>query len=139
MKTIKLQLGLLAALLLVGAAKARAGVVEDAFAATRALAEAGDAPSQYILALSYESGQGLPQNAEAACYWARRAAEQGQPEAELMVGRYYQQGFGVARDAQEGRRWIELAASQGLAEALELLQADAGERYIPEGILAQAD
>ena len=53
----------------------------EAFAATRARAEAGDAVAHYILGFKYYTGRGVAQDHEEAARWYRLAADQGFADA----------------------------------------------------------
>ena len=80
-------------------------------------AEEGDADAQYKLGQSYQSGDGLPRDAEEGLKWITRAAEQGHAEAEWLLGFTYEEGFGVEANAQEAGRWYRRAAERGNAGA----------------------
>src|SRR5579871_1324913 len=58
-------------------------------------AEAGNAVAQLRLALLYDQGDGVPQDAKQAYQWYVRAAAQGEPESLNQVGLYYELGEGV--------------------------------------------
>jgi TPR repeat protein len=73
----------------------------------------GDAGGQARLGRSYELGQGVKINHEAAALWYRRAAEQGFPEAQNDLGVASDKGQGVAQSHEEAVRWYRLAAAQG--------------------------
>ena len=81
-------------------------------------AESGDAQAQLELALAYDEGKGVPQDAARAVEWFRKAAEQGNARAQNSLGVLYAQGRGVPRDRQEAVRWYKKAAKQGLTEAI---------------------
>ena len=82
------------------------------FSATEMSAE-----DQYNLGAQYYSGQGVPQDYQAAVKWFRLAAEQGHPEAQFFLGQMYSLGQGVAQNYTECMKWVRLAADQGDAEA----------------------
>ena len=86
-------------------------------AALRVDANAGDADSQYSLAVMYANGLGVPQDAAEAVRWFRLAAEQGHASAQSSLGFAYANGFGVLEDDAEAVRWYRLAAEQGHARA----------------------
>jgi TPR repeat protein len=81
-------------------------------------ADAGDANAQYTLGRAYESGHGLPQRADQATIWYRKAAEQGNEKAENSLGVLYWFGNGVEKDKAESIRWYRRAARQGNATAM---------------------
>jgi TPR repeat protein len=84
----------------------------------RARAEHGDATAEYALGKAYESGNGVPQNEEAAVKWYRKAAEQGNAPAQNDLGIMYRTGQGVNRDKEQAVRWYRKAAKQGNPQAL---------------------
>jgi TPR repeat protein len=76
------------------------------------LAERGDARAQAMLGFMYATGQGVPQNYEAASYWYRLAAEQGDSTAQYLLGLAYDKGQGVPVDVVAAYKWLNLAASR---------------------------
>ena len=48
----------------------------------RKAAEQGDADAQYNLGISYDRGEGVPQDYVEAVKWYRKAAEQGDADAQ---------------------------------------------------------
>src|SRR5262245_33448898 len=50
------------------------------------LANAGDAPSQFLLGTMYDEGKGVPRDAALAAQWYRRAADQGYALAQNNLG-----------------------------------------------------
>ncbi len=70
----------------------------------------------------FHSGDGVPQNAELALKWFRRAAEAGLAEAQYELALRYLNGDGVDEDETEARKWLQRAAESGFALAEELLQ-----------------
>jgi TPR repeat protein len=87
----------------------------------RALAEKGDADSQYKLGTAYDEGLGVSQDHTEAFKWFRLAAEQGQADSQFRVGDMYMSGDGVAKDDAEGVKWFRKAAEHGLANAQGML------------------
>jgi uncharacterized protein len=83
----------------------------------RAKAAAGDAVSQYLLAVSYDSGQGVSDDFQQAAIWYRKSADQGLAAARNNLGVLYQLGQGVTKDYGEALNLYRLAASQGFALA----------------------
>jgi TPR repeat protein len=83
----------------------------------RALAEKGDADSQYKLGTAYDEGLGVSKDYTEAFKWFRLAAEQGQPNSQFRVGDMYMSGDGVAKNDAEAVKWFRKAAEQGLANA----------------------
>ena len=76
------------------------------------LAERGSARAQAMLGFMYATGQGVPQNYDAASYWYRLAAEQGDSTAQYLLGLAYDKGQGVPLDVVAAYKWLNLAASR---------------------------
>lgn len=76
-----------------------------------------DARDQYVMALAYERGEGVPKDTEQATAWYRMAASQLLLPAQRRLGLAYLKGTGVAADAAEAAIWLNLAAEQGDMEA----------------------
>ena len=94
-------------------------------------AAAGDANAQYMLGLTYDLGQGVPENKAEAVKWYRLAAAQGLADAQLSLGAMYEYGQGVPEDKTEAVKWFRLAAAQGDASA----QFNLGRMYyLGEGV-----
>jgi TPR repeat protein len=96
----------------------------EAFALLRPLAEQGVARAQFRLAVMYQRGRGVAENAGLALEWARkalpslrRAAEGGEAWAQSDLGTLYEQGFALEKDEAEAVRWYRRAATQGYAGA----------------------
>jgi TPR repeat protein len=75
------------------------------------LARYGYARAQTMLGFMYESGQGVPQDYDAAAYWYRVAAEQGDVTAQSLLGLMYDKGHGVPLDDVAAYKWLNLAAA----------------------------
>lgn len=80
-----------------------------------------DARDQYVMALAYERGEGLPQDWEQAAAWYRMAASQLLLPAQRRLGMAYLEGKGVPVDEAEAAVWLNLAAEQGDAQAAAVL------------------
>lgn len=93
-----------------------------------ALAENGDASSQYRLAVLYHDGKGVPKDYVSAAYWYRKAAEQGHVKAQLYLGLLYSRGFGVPRNYDEAVKWLTMSAENGNEKAQALLETVISER-----------
>jgi len=87
----------------------------------RALAEKGDADSQYKLGTAYDEGLGVSKDYTEALKWFRLAAEQGHARSQFRVGDMYMSGDGVAKNDAEAVKWFRKAAEQGLANAQGML------------------
>jgi len=80
-------------------------------------AEQGDVEAQYLLALNYKLGLGVPQDYVEARKWFLKAAEQGHADAQFNLGLLYNNGHGVPQDYVEARKWYLKAAEEGHASA----------------------
>ena len=76
------------------------------------LAERGNPRAQAMLGFMYATGQGVPQNYNAASYWYRLSAEQGDTTAQYLLGLAYDKGQGVPLDEVAAYKWLNLAASR---------------------------
>ena len=85
------------------------------------LAQQGDVEAQYVLALRYALGLGVPQDYVEARKWYLKAAEQGHAPAQYNLGVFYHSGEGIPQDYVEARKWWLKAAAQGQANAQYLL------------------
>lgn len=90
---------------------------EQKLAELKKEATAGDALSQTMLGLMYDTGKDVPQDPVKAAEWYQKAAVQGYAKAQFFLGRMYAIGEGVPRDVVKAVEWIQLAAAQGHAEA----------------------
>jgi S1-C subfamily serine protease len=79
----------------------------------RPLADQGDAPTQYNMALMYLDGHGVPQDYAEAFKWFKRSAEQGYTEAQHDLAAMYGAGRGVNRDFMQAYKWMSLCATKG--------------------------
>jgi len=93
------------------------GDLKNALRIFTALAKAGDAKAQYVLALMYEEGQGTAEDQSAAVSWVRRAAEQGYAPAQNNLACALSEGRGVRQDHAAAFAWFLKAAQQGDAHA----------------------
>jgi uncharacterized protein len=95
-----------------GASAFRRGDYVIAFKKLRPLAERGQAEAQAILALMYQQGSGVPQDAVLAAHWYFCAAEQGHVGAQYQLGLLYDKGHGVPPSAVIAYKWLNLAAAR---------------------------
>ena len=84
----------------------------------RALADKGDAPSQFNLGLLYVDGRGVPQDYGEAAKWFERAADQDYAKAQLNLGALYGVGKGVKRDYVQAYKWLNICAAKGDAKCV---------------------
>src|SRR5262249_13018814 len=76
------------------------------------VAGGGTAEAQAILALMYQQGSGVPQDAVMAAHWYLSAAEQGHVGAQYQLGLLYDKGHGVPPSAVIAYKWLNLAAAR---------------------------
>lgn len=96
-----------------GVAAYEAGNLPLAAQEFRAAADAGDANSQFDLALMYEQGIGLAKDEKQAVAWYRKAAEQGNSNAQYNLAVLYENGRGTTVDFAAANQWYRAAAMQG--------------------------
>lgn len=70
-----------------------------------------------LLAVRYESGEGVVQDHAEAARLYRILAERGLPWAQTQLGRLYEEGLGVERDLDQAKRWTRGAALRGDQDA----------------------
>jgi TPR repeat protein len=124
----RLIVGMIAAFLVMGAARAQDPMLEGIAAYQRGdyeasaqwfrkAADQGIAAAQYNLGNMYAKGQGVPQDYALAVEWWRRAADQGLAAAQFNLGLMYYRGDGVPQDHAQAAQWFRKAADQGNADA----------------------
>ena len=96
-----------------GSAAAERGDYTTALKLWRPLAELGHTEAQYILAVVYSTGRGVPQDDAEAVKWYRKAADQGFARAQYNLGLWYTTGRGIPQDFVSAHIWFTLAAAQG--------------------------
>lgn len=82
------------------------------FIQTLTKAKAGDAASQYLIGLRFETGQDVKQSFPESNQWFQKAAAQGLSMAELKLGDHYQFGKGMPVNLVEAVKWYSQAAAQ---------------------------
>ena len=107
---------------------------ETAVAQLRREAEAGDLPSQQVLADLLAGGPEKFRDLEEAFRWTHAAADQGSALALLSLGSRYEAGAGVEADPAEALRWYRLAADQGVVAAWNRIG-----RLVHDGVGTPAD
>ena len=85
---------------------------EARFKKVLALADKGDAKSQYKLGKMYTEGAGVNINHAKASTAFENAAKQGYAKAEYKLGLSYYEGTGVNRNRKTARKWFKAAAEQ---------------------------
>lgn len=73
----------------------------------------GYAEAQFYLAVCFNYGLGVVEDAVMAVYWYEKAAEQGHAEAQTNLGFCYDEGYGVNRNIEKAVYWYKKAAEQG--------------------------
>jgi hypothetical protein len=116
------------------------GAAQDAAAAlnqaTLAKAKAGDAASEFLVAIEYQKGDIVPRDFGQAAAWYRKAAEQGYAPAQYKLALLYQQKqSGIPQDDAQAAAWLRKAADQGNAQA----QAALGQCFSTARGVAQDD
>ena len=86
--------------------------------ALRSAALMGNPAAEYMIAVRYAEGRGVPQDLTAAAQWFERAAAQGLAPAQFRLGGLYQKGFGVKKSLDTARRLYAAAAAAGNAKAM---------------------
>lgn len=98
-----------------------------------ALAEQGDAVSQFKVGVIYYSGQAGPRDYVEALNWFKKAALQNNSLAQFNVGYMYEKGEGTSQDYVEAAKYYRQAANQGN----QLAQYNLGYMYEKgQGVLA---
>ncbi len=100
-----------------GSAAYDRGDYGEAFNIFLPLAEEGNAEAQTMIGYLYATGNGVPQNDDAALRWYTSAAEQGYALAQLNLGIMYENVRAGSGGVGLAQRWYRLAAEQGNAEA----------------------
>lgn len=76
-----------------------------------------DPDHQYILAMKYYQGDGLPIDRGKAADWFSKAAKQDHANAQYQLGLMYRDGTGVKKNLQKARHWLEKAADNNVVAA----------------------
>lgn len=102
---------------LLGMQALEAGNAENAAILLRRAAEQGVPAAQYRYAKLLETGEGVPQDLEAARRWTERAANAGHRRAMHNLGVMYYYGTGAAENLETAARWFQEAALLGLRDS----------------------
>jgi uncharacterized protein len=78
----------------------------------RRSADLGYPPAQVLLGYFYDTGLVVPQDAQQAADWYKKAGRQDDRLADWLLGRLYYSG-GVPRDLNAAESWVQKAANQG--------------------------
>ncbi|MGZ5915729.1 MAG: peptidoglycan-binding protein [Methyloceanibacter sp.] len=95
--------------------------------ALRQAAANGDAKAQYVIALCFAEGQGVPQNWTEAARWLGFAAASGLAPAQYRLAVLYERGQGISKDTGKARSWYLRAAEQGNIKAMHNLGVAEGD------------
>jgi len=99
---------------LVAAAVAAQDAAAGIDTALLAKANAGDAASEYQVAIQYQKGDIVPRDFVQAANWYRKAADQGYAPAQYKLGLLFQQKeSGIMKDDAQAAVWLRKAADQG--------------------------
>lgn len=79
----------------------------------RPLAESGNARAQFLVALLYYDGKGVPQDYAEAAKWFEQSADRAYTRAQYNLGEMYATGQGVKRDYTQAYKWLSLCAASG--------------------------
>jgi TPR repeat protein len=77
----------------------------------------GYAPSQYLLALLYLSGDGVPRNEPAAAFWLHKAVLKDHPLSQYELAVMLDEGLGIGTDHAVAKVLLDHAALRGVAVA----------------------
>lgn len=91
-------------------------------------AEAGNPNAQYLTAIMYDFGRGVPTNHEKANEWYLRAAEQGQDDAQYNLAISYKIGEGIEQDDNMAVYWLSKSAANGDMDAIDVLTSSYANR-----------
>ena len=80
-------------------------------------AAAGHSYSQYVLALKYYNGAGLPKNEEEAFKWMKLAADNKHNLAQFYLAHFYEKGIGTEKDINKTVEYEVKAAENGVIRA----------------------
>jgi hypothetical protein len=94
----------------------------ESIAALREQAESGDAHAQYVLAVAYEYGRGVPQDTAAALSWYTKSSERSYCPAQLTLARKYYTGDDVERDKARAHGWYERLAKKDVLDAVHAME-----------------
>jgi len=95
----------------------QSGDYKAAFKKYLALAEKGDAKSQYNVGQFYRQGKGVLKSDKLAAKWYKKSAEQGYDEAQYALGLAYSDGIGIIESRKSAFEWTLKAAEQGHTSA----------------------
>lgn len=90
-----------------------AGYVQFGVEELKKVATTNSIHAQYFMAVCYENGLGVQQDAVEAFKMCRKAAERGLPDAMYRMAVYYKHGFAVAADESKSQEWYKRFQAKG--------------------------
>ena len=96
-----------------GLAAYQANKLPLAYKEFRESADAGEADSQFNVALMFEKGIGVGKDEKEAVVWYGKSAAQGNSAAQYNVAVMYENGRGTAVDFKKAHEWYRKASVQG--------------------------
>ncbi|MEM7192924.1 MAG: SEL1-like repeat protein, partial [Pseudomonadota bacterium] len=84
----------------------------------RKAASTGNPIAQYMVAVRYIDGRGVPADAKTGAKWMKRAARSGLAPAQYRLGTMFERGVGVTADIDAARSWYLAAAERGNVKAM---------------------
>jgi localization factor PodJL len=91
---------------------------ETEVAILEAASARGEARSQFLLALRYAEGRGVPKDEGLSASLVSKAAEQGLAVAQYRLGMLHERGVGIEKSIPKAKLWYEKAAKLGNRKAM---------------------
>jgi len=88
----------------------------------RRQANFGDDEAALLLGMTYELGNGVPQDCHQAAAWIHTAAQNGNASAQYNLALRYISGDGVLANKAEAYKWLRQSAQQGYQKAADTLR-----------------
>lgn len=112
-------------------------LAQDDLDSLRIQAEAGDATSQFELALEYLLGD--EPDEKLAFEWMQKAVDQNEPNALFYLGYMYSAGIYVEEDSIKAHEYVKAAADQGNDDArnwmaIDIIDNDTTQEHWPEAV-----
>jgi len=76
-------------------------------------ANRGNSMAQYLLALAFYKGEGVPKDMERTVHWCRLSASAGYAVAQFRMGEFLRKGEGTKPDLAAALQWYQSAADAG--------------------------
>lgn len=87
----------------------------------RKAAKSGYPEAEYLIAMAYFEGDGIPHDLVIALKWLRQAAEHGDNRALYMLGHVYHYGIGIERNPMKALELYTQSAELGNGKAMKVL------------------